>query len=77
MNLEQLLQELSKYGNPRVSKMKSGWYAAVDMFVVGRGVEFKIDSEFKSDHVTAAKECLDRVYAALTSLKDKMPTLKG
>lgn len=68
-HLDTLLFELSKYGEPRVSKHSKGWHSAIEMYVSSVGASFKVSSEF--DHKTpteAARVCLDRVETALSGL---------
>ena len=68
LNLEEILELMSKYGKPRLSRLSAGWYCAIDMWVGAKGVEFKIDSECR--HMVAAdaaRECLKRLDDVLIS----------
>ena len=66
-SLEDILDEMSDYGKPRLLRMdKLTWYASLDVFVTGSGIAFKIDSEMHhAKPKDAAQECLDRMRAAL------------
>ena len=68
-NLEEILAELCKYGEPILHKLDDGWICRVDFFVTGAGVQFKVGSDY--DHPTpleAAQVCFDRVKEALNKL---------
>lgn len=68
-NLEAILDELCQYGEPRLSKHNTGWYAIIELFVSGTGVKFEVKTDFK--HPTArdaAATCLDRLHDALRSI---------
>lgn len=69
-SLEDVLAELCKFGNPRVSNTgENEWYSSMKMFVTGEGVEFEIKSDFKSTSpLAAAQQCRDRMHSALKSL---------
>ncbi len=69
-SLEDVLAELCKFGNPRVSNTgENEWYSCMKMFVTGEGVEFEIKSDFKSPTpLQAAQQCRDRMHSALKSL---------
>ena len=67
--LEEYLDELSRYGKPRLG-LYGGWSADLDMFVTGKGTEFKITSGF--DHTTplsAVAECHSRLIDTLRGLQ--------
>ena len=71
--LETILDDLSKFGNPRLSKLASGWYCSMEMFIQGRGIEFKVASEFgNSTAKQAALVCSERMYMALRDVSDKV-----
>jgi hypothetical protein len=70
-SLEEVLLELERYGEPRVSKFKKGWYSCVEVFVTGEGISFDV----KSAHTCAtphdaASECYDRLMTAIKSIKE-------
>jgi hypothetical protein len=68
-DLESLLNELCKYGEPRVSMLRGGWYCKIEMHVSQKGCSFDVASEFKCETPThAARECLSRVKSALKDL---------
>ncbi len=80
MELSQILEYLTKFGHPRLSHTKSlnqtGWYCKVDMFVVGQGIEFSIESEFQCPTaLKAAEQCKQRMEEALTKIAESMPAL--
>jgi len=71
--LDDILQELCRYGKPRLSNTGSigqqEWYCNMEMFAQGKGVEFKIASDFKHSTPTeAALICYERMVAALETL---------
>lgn len=68
-DLNTALEELVKYGHPRVSHLKGGWYCTVNMNTDTIGAKFDIDSGF--DHpspIAALKECRERIEKALKQL---------
>ncbi len=69
-NLEDCLLMLAQYGRPRLSKQDSGWYCTIKMFVVGKGVEFEISSEFKHHTpLEAVNTVILRLVKVLEDLK--------
>lgn len=70
LSLEELLLELAKYGKPGVTMLSaSGWWCKCELYVTGKGVEFKIDSETKhANPRSAAAECYARVVKTLREL---------
>lgn len=74
MGLEEILLFLALYGKPRLSWLTNGWYCCLDVMVTGKGVEFKIASEF--DHPTpleAVMVCKQRLEEAMRSLSSPGP----
>ena len=75
MNLEQVLNELSRYGQVRIGQYgeKSGWHCGLDLFVTGKGVPMKIGSDHNTENTAmrAAMECSDRLLAALNEMKEQ------
>lgn len=66
MSLEELLEALTAYGSPRVSRMRNGWYAGIEMHVSSAGADFKINSGFDMDTPLAAvQQCTQRVLETL------------
>jgi len=61
--LEQLLEELKQYGQPRVGMYSNdGWHCTIEMNTNTVGADFKCASDFKMPTPTdAAKQCLERV----------------
>jgi len=69
--VEETLTELCKYGNPKLSKMKRGWYAHIDVFVTGKGVGFEVASDFgMGTQRQALTMCYDRLVKALQKIKE-------
>lgn len=69
--LEECLTELEKYGNPRVSKNDRTWHCNIEVFVTGKGTEFKVRSEFNhKTHAEAANLCYARLMAELKRIKE-------
>lgn len=68
--LEGYLLNLCRFGKPRLCSQANGkWYCAIDMFVEGKGVEFKIASEFgEPSMLEAVRVCYDRLIKALKDL---------
>lgn len=69
MTLEQILEELSRYGQPHVTMSDRGWWSAIDMHVSAKGATFNIRSA--SGHKSAwaaAAECLERVRQTLSEV---------
>lgn len=63
------LMELIKYGHPRVSHLKGGWYCTVNMNTDTVGAKFDIDSEFNHPTpISALKQCRERIENALKQL---------
>lgn len=68
-DLEEGLLRLCSYGKPSVSRMSEGWHCDITMFVQGKGVEFKIRSEFNEKSPRAAvRICYERLETALRDL---------
>ena len=70
--LEELLQELFRYGKPRVGVYGSDglWHCTVEMNTNTVGADFKCSSNFDLPNPTeAAKQCLERVIKAVEQYK--------
>lgn len=70
-SVERMLLELAMFGQPRLGIYGSGygWHCSVNMFVTGQGIQFEVKSSF--DHLTpisAVKECMQRLYEAMSKL---------
>ena len=71
LSLEDCLAELEQYGNPRISKDCGTWHCGISVFVIGKGTEFKVRSEFDhKTHAEAANLCLARLMAELKRIKE-------
>ena len=69
-DLEVLLIDFLKYGEPSLWKMDKGWYCKVEMRVMSLGTTFQV----KSDHdnktpLNAVIQCRKRMLDALDNLK--------
>jgi hypothetical protein len=61
---EEMLVELSMYGNPKLIRMHSGWWCFIEAFVSDVGSQLTIGSEINHRQPsTAISQCLDRVQA--------------
>lgn len=62
---EEMLMELSVYGNPKLIRMQSGWWCFIEAFGSNAGSQLTIGSEINHTHPSnAISECLDRVQAS-------------
>lgn len=69
--LVECLAELEKYGNPKLSKDGGTWYCGINVFVHGKGTEFKVRSDFThKTHFAAANLCYSRLLAELKRIKE-------
>lgn len=69
-SLEECLDELQKFGKPRVSKLR-GWNASIEVFVTGKGVEFQINSDFSHETPKeAVNVCYERLLIAIRKIKE-------
>lgn len=69
-DLEGGLKKLCEYGKPRLSSQGNGqWYCSLDMYVQGKGVEFKIASDFTHPSMLEAVQiCYERLEKVLKDL---------
>ena len=70
-SVEDYLEELSKYGYPRISKLStsSAWHATVEVFVTGEGISFDVASDF--NHPTprdALALCYERLLKSIKAI---------
>ncbi len=67
VTLDQILLALARHGRTRIGQYNSSnWHCTVEMHVAAAGVSFEVKSSF--DHtspISAARECAERVAAAL------------
>lgn len=71
LTTDEAFAELLKHGKPRLSKQNGGWYANIEMFVTGEGVDFTIKTGFDEDSPNAAvNELLRLTVNAITKLKE-------
>ena len=68
--IEEGLMKLCEYGKPRLASQGNGeWYCAIEMYVQGKGVDFKIASDFGCKSPQASiSECIERLQKALKDL---------
>lgn len=73
-SLESLLEELTRYGNPRIARRtgffdkKRAWHASIEMDTAVEGASFEVKSEY--DHATplsAVLQLMTRVNAAVNT----------
>lgn len=72
--LEGVLQDLTKYGRPRLSCMDDmTWYCSIEVFVTGKGIDFKVASDFKQKTpLNAAHQCHERVRDVMRDISEKV-----
>ena len=71
LSLAECLTELEKYGNPRLSKDGGTWHCGLSVFVIGKGTEFKVRSDFNHSTIEdSARQCLSRLVAELRRIKE-------
>ncbi len=64
--LEQLMEELARYGSPRLGFYGQGWHANIDVNVNGVGAKLEVASEFGlPSPLAAADQCHKRLLAAI------------
>ena len=67
--LEEALIFLCKFGNPKLSRMRKGWYARIDMHVSSEGVAFEIKTDFDLKTPSeAVNQLMKRIQQTLTDL---------
>ena len=70
--LEYVLTEMAQFGKVIIGQYgvsNSLWHCSVKMFVTGEGISFEVKSSFDhSSPMSAAKECLQRLYEAMSKL---------
>ena len=66
MTLEEMFEELERYGRPILLRGERGWSCTVDLNTAYDGMEGSVRSEFgKNKPIDAASQCLNRVRKAL------------
>lgn len=69
LTLERLLDDLARYGAPRLMQVSNGWHCAVDVKVNATGCEFKVASSYDHKSAHAAAACVhQRLREALRDL---------
>lgn len=70
LSTDEALDRLCKYGEPRLSKHGAGWHCALDVFVTGEGVDFKVRTGFDEPTPNVAvRTCLGLLILAIKKLK--------
>jgi hypothetical protein len=68
-DLQEELVVLLKYGHPRISHHKGGWYCHVEMNTNTVGSKFDISSEFNHETpLSALKQCKERIDNTLKQI---------
>lgn len=68
-DLQEELVILLKYGHPRISHLKGGWYCHVEMNTNTVGSKFDIASEFNHPTpISALKQCKERIDNTLKQI---------
>ena len=67
---DEVLLELSKYGDPSLWKGSLGWYCRVTVFVTGKGVKFEVVGECLEAPNEAVKNCYGLLIKAIEKVKN-------
>ena len=69
-DLQGVLLELAKWGQPRVGQFKDGeWHCTVDANITPLGAKFEVRSEYSCKTPTeAALQCRERLLAAVKTI---------
>lgn len=72
--LEGILLDFTRYGRPRLQCMDDmTWYCAIDILVTGKGIDFKVASDFKQKTpLNAAQQCHERMRDAMRNISDQV-----
>lgn len=74
--LEEALDALSKFGQPRLSKVDGGWHCSMELFVSTMGTTLTVRSEFDHPkHIDAVRECAKRVIDVIETMARKASTV--
>lgn len=66
-SLEELLDEMCKYGKPRLSRTDAAWVCTCEMHVASEGATFEVRSTFKEPTaLIAAQVCMQRIKETLS-----------
>jgi len=69
-SMDEILDDLSSYGEPWLSKFGSNWKCSVDVFVTGEGVTFKVKSDDCVTPHQACADCHEKLFYALKSIRE-------
>lgn len=67
---DEILDELSDYGEPWISKFGSEWKCSVDVFVTSKGVTFKVKSDGLATPHKACSDCHRKLFYALKRIRE-------
>lgn len=69
-SLEDVLMDLAKWGNPRVSMPSGkGWYSSIEVNITPTGAKFEVASEFgMATPLAAALQCRERLMASVKAI---------
>jgi len=72
--IEELLDIMAKYGKPRIHCLDNfEWVCVCEVFVTGKGIDFKISSDFKcASALNAVQQCYDRMMEALNNIDKRI-----
>lgn len=68
MTLEQILEELDRYSEPNIHRLKSGWWCNVNLRVKVAGAKFEVAGDILPTPKAAAEHTLSRVRDILRDL---------
>lgn len=69
LTLERLLDDLARYGEPRLMQLGVGWHCAVNVKVNATGCNFEVKSDFNHTSAHSAAACAhQRLRTALREL---------
>ena len=67
--LDDVLQEMCRYGQPKLSMMDGGWHCWIKMHVASKGATFEIKSEFgHQSPMAATNECHERIVSTIRNI---------
>jgi hypothetical protein len=73
-SIEVLFEQMVKYGKPRLHCLDGlEWVCVCEIFVTGKGIDFKISSDYKcTTPLNAVQQCYDRMMEALNSIDKRI-----
>lgn len=68
-SVSERMQWLCKFGEPSISRMRSGWWARIEMNTNTTGAKFQVDTEMKHGTIDeAVDQLIHRMIEALVML---------